>query len=1007
MTWDASKHPRAAAGSAGGGQFAPLSYNAAKKTGSGYGSKTGDSNVKKLQQQLNRLGATDSKGNKLQVDGKLGPLTTSAVKRAQAALGLKQDGRVTPELLRRLTAAKSLGSNRKIVKAKVPARKAARKTREAADPKKPYGDVTYADPGYQDDGKKRYPLDTETHVRAAWSYINQEKNAAKYSAADLKKVKAKIAAAAKRLGIHTSEAVEQAVEAHVNGSMSFGDIKEAVRKALERRTVAETGKSYVYCMIADLTSTDVVYACGSDELMQCSYEISENGEVTLGDPQAVVRTYMPLPAATVAVGEEDYAEPEAAMEAVEDSDRLEGRVVEAKGTDDDGGRIFRVRIIAYGDSKNRRRYPESVMRQAAPMYEGSRAYDHHRTEAELRSSTINGLIGSYRNVEAEGDGLYGDLHLLPGATHAAEALDASLAQQKQGLPPLVGLSHDVMATYKPLVAGGRRMQEATAIVKVQSTDLVADPAAGGKATRMVAGGQEQEEQGTESGTVPAEMKEDEVPPTKEEILGALAEATDEELAGVGLTRIVESNDEEVEVEEETTEAVVEEYARDGAVGRLIIGQKVTEAKLPAAAVDALTKALPERITEADVDGQIAAMKAMVPELERAGLVPTASVQVTQEAVNKKIEALDAFFAGDYSKGYRSFKEAFVDFTGRRPKSFDEDFNRVVLRESLGVYDSQERATESADSSTWNLVLGDSITRRMVAEYNQPSLMTWQQVVSSVVPVNDFRTQRIDRLGGYGTLPTVNQGAPYQPLTTPGNEEVTYALTKRGGTEDITLEMIANDDVRAIAKIPTKLGLAASQTLFRFVWDFLRTNPNIYDGNAFFSSGSHSNDTSSAALNQSNLSLTRAAMRQQTAYGDTSDILSLVPKTLVVPSSLEEEAWQLVTSAVANPAPSGTQGSVGAADTPNIHQGMSLIVVDYFPGATGTPANNKWYVVADPNLCPTIELGFYQGRRDPELFTQNDPTVGSMFDADKVTYKIRHIYSGAVLDYRGFYRNGIP
>jgi hypothetical protein len=27
----------------------------------------------------------------------------------------------------------------------------------------------------------------------------------------------------------------------------------------------------------------------------------------------------------------------------------------------------------------------------------------------------------------------------------------------------------------------------------------------------------------------------------------------------------------------------------------------------------------------------------------------------------------------------------------------------------------------------------------------------------------------------------------------------------------------------------------------------------------------------------------------------------------------------------------------------------------------------------------------------------------MFDADKVTYKIRHIYSGAVLDYRAFYR----
>ncbi len=57
---------------------------------------------------------------------------------------------------------------------------------------KPYGDVPYADPGYQEDGQARYPVDTEAHIRAAWSYANQEKNAAKYSASELKKIKNKI-----------------------------------------------------------------------------------------------------------------------------------------------------------------------------------------------------------------------------------------------------------------------------------------------------------------------------------------------------------------------------------------------------------------------------------------------------------------------------------------------------------------------------------------------------------------------------------------------------------------------------------------------------------------------------------------------------------------------------------------------------------------------------------------------------------------------------------------------
>jgi HK97 family phage major capsid protein/HK97 family phage prohead protease len=73
------------------------------------------------------------------------------------------------------------------------------------DGSKPYGNVEYADPGYQADGKKRYPLDTDEHVTAAWGYINQKDNAAKYSSGDLAKVKGKIKAAMKKHGHDVSE----------------------------------------------------------------------------------------------------------------------------------------------------------------------------------------------------------------------------------------------------------------------------------------------------------------------------------------------------------------------------------------------------------------------------------------------------------------------------------------------------------------------------------------------------------------------------------------------------------------------------------------------------------------------------------------------------------------------------------------------------------------------------------------------------------------------------------
>lgn len=84
-------------------------------------------------------------------------------------------------------------------------RAAAIEQRASGDGSKPYGDVAYADPGYQEDKKKRYPIDTEEHVRAAWSYINQADNAAKYSSEHLAAIKGRIKSAAKKFGITISD----------------------------------------------------------------------------------------------------------------------------------------------------------------------------------------------------------------------------------------------------------------------------------------------------------------------------------------------------------------------------------------------------------------------------------------------------------------------------------------------------------------------------------------------------------------------------------------------------------------------------------------------------------------------------------------------------------------------------------------------------------------------------------------------------------------------------------
>lgn len=200
-----------------------LSFDAKNNHGTGYGSPNGDPRVHRLQQALNRLGMTDAQGHPLKLDGKLGPRTTAAVEKAQKQLGLPQDGKVTPALLAALTAMKTPAKHApapakhapakhtpapakkhgpaKPTPATPPAKHVQKIAYAAADPSMPYGDVEYADPGYQADGKKRYPLSDETKCRSAWSYINMPDNADKYTPEQVAEIKAKIMAAGKKYGI--------------------------------------------------------------------------------------------------------------------------------------------------------------------------------------------------------------------------------------------------------------------------------------------------------------------------------------------------------------------------------------------------------------------------------------------------------------------------------------------------------------------------------------------------------------------------------------------------------------------------------------------------------------------------------------------------------------------------------------------------------------------------------------------------------------------------------------
>ena len=86
-------------------------------------------------------------------------------------------------------------------------------TQEAPSAPSPQkGEAKYGDVEYADEKNKKYPIDTEKHVRAALFYWGMPKNRANYSAAEQKTIGARISAAARRFGMGADSDKEENVD---------------------------------------------------------------------------------------------------------------------------------------------------------------------------------------------------------------------------------------------------------------------------------------------------------------------------------------------------------------------------------------------------------------------------------------------------------------------------------------------------------------------------------------------------------------------------------------------------------------------------------------------------------------------------------------------------------------------------------------------------------------------------------------------------------------------------
>lgn len=268
------------------------------------------------------------------------------------------------------------------------------------------------------------------------------------------------------------------------------------------------------------------------------------------------------------------------------------------------------------------------------------------------------------------------------------------------------------------------------------------------------------------------------------------------------------------------------------------------------------------------------------------------------------------------------------------------------------------------------------------------------LVSVRKPVKDYRPQEAVMIGGFGDIDTVDpEAADYQEVGAVTDEESTYSVGTKGNILTITEKTIRNDDISVVQRLVNALGKAARRTHAKYILNLAISNANCSDGTAIFTVP-HGNLGAAALSFEAALAAWKALAGM--TEKDSGEPLGLldggVKANLIYPVGLVETAESIVNDDEyfsANDLTTKTRNPLKG----KINGKMISLLTDA----------NDWYMSLPPDVADLIEMGYMDGRQEPEFFLADSPQSEQVFVADKIRYKLRHRYAGAWIDYRGAYK----
>lgn len=229
-------------------------------------------------------------------------------------------------------------------------------------------------------------------------------------------------------------------------------------------------------------------------------------------------------------------------------------------------------------------------------------------------------------------------------------------------------------------------------------------------------------------------------------------------------------------------------------------------------------------------------------------------------------------------------------------------------------------------------------------------------IAAIRPVTDFKQITTISLTGGLLFEEVGKGGEIHHGTL-GEETYNNQVKTRGIMFSITREDIINDDLGALTQIPRRMGRGGMLTLNDVFWtEFL-------DNSAFFTSGNANVNTGVADMTSGGLAATETIFMNQTDP-DGNPMLTQ-PAIILVPTALKHAARTLMESEL-------LIDGTGTAVQGNKNTWMGRFRVESSPYLSNSAYTGNsavaWYMLADPNDIPVIEIAALNGRIEPTVET---------------------------------------